>query len=326
LKLAQIRPGFYFSNTEEIMNTYSIALFLHITGALGFFIVLGLEWIGLAQIRSARLPEEARAILETVKRADRLGAASMLTALVTGFYMMLTVWGAAPWLLVMLGSLVLEIALFVAIAVPRMKALEQALSTEKGTISQSFYNLANHPLLWISVRTRVAIVLGFIFLKIVKPDLGWSLLAISIAISLGLASSLPVLPSKRLASFFAIAAVAALGLLAKDVISARTTPLVASPARIQEVQTRPANTQTAGGASNIPTQAPNSSPETALQEGQLLLQERCTQCHSLQKVLQVKRTRTEWKETLAEMESLNVKISDTEKSILLDYLSSVGNP
>ncbi len=29
------------------MDDYSIALFLHIVGALGFFVALGLEWTGL---------------------------------------------------------------------------------------------------------------------------------------------------------------------------------------------------------------------------------------------------------------------------------------
>ncbi len=35
------------------MNSYSISLFFHIAGALGFFTALGLEWTGLRQIRSA---------------------------------------------------------------------------------------------------------------------------------------------------------------------------------------------------------------------------------------------------------------------------------
>ena len=34
------------------MNAYSIALFLHIVGALGFFVALGLEWTGLWQIEA----------------------------------------------------------------------------------------------------------------------------------------------------------------------------------------------------------------------------------------------------------------------------------
>ena len=33
------------------MNYYSIALFLHVVGALGFFVVLGLEWTSLRQLR-----------------------------------------------------------------------------------------------------------------------------------------------------------------------------------------------------------------------------------------------------------------------------------
>lgn len=49
------------------MNIYSIALFLHIVGALVFFVVLSLEWIGLSQIRSAKIREEADAILGIVK-------------------------------------------------------------------------------------------------------------------------------------------------------------------------------------------------------------------------------------------------------------------
>ena len=32
------------------MYSYSIALFFHIVGALGFFLALGLEWAGLWQL------------------------------------------------------------------------------------------------------------------------------------------------------------------------------------------------------------------------------------------------------------------------------------
>ena len=174
------------------MSNYSIALFLHIVGALGFFVVLGLEWIGLSQIRRAILPEEVRAILGVVKRADRRGVVSMLTTIITGIYMLLTVWGWVAWILVVLGALILEIALFVVLTRPRMAAIEQALAIEKGPVSQTFHNLVNNPILWISNQTRVAIILGIVYLKIAKPDLGASLLTIAIAIVLGIASALPV--------------------------------------------------------------------------------------------------------------------------------------
>jgi len=172
------------------MSNYAIALFLHIVGALGFFIVLGLEWIGLLHIRSARLPEEARAILGVVNSTNRLGMISMSATIITGIYMLLTVWGWVPWIIVVLGALILEIVIFVMLSRPRMAAIERALTTEKGSVSQTFHNLVNHPILWMSNQTRVAIILGIVYLKIAKPDLGGSLLTIGIAIILGLGSAL----------------------------------------------------------------------------------------------------------------------------------------
>src|SRR5574341_2433418 len=115
------------------MSNYSIVLFLHIVGALVFFVVLGLEWIGLSQIRSTIVPEEVRAIIGVVKSTNRLGFVSMLTTVITGIYMLLTVWGWVAWILVVLGSLILEIVLFVALTGPRMAAIGPALATEKRT-------------------------------------------------------------------------------------------------------------------------------------------------------------------------------------------------
>ena len=95
------------------------------------------------------------------------------------------------------GALVLVIALSVALTAPRMAAIGRALAAEKAPLSQTFHSLANHPLLWISIQTRVAIALGIVFLKIAKPDWGGSLITIGIAIVLGAASVLPMLRRER---------------------------------------------------------------------------------------------------------------------------------
>ena len=42
------------------MNIFSIALFLHIVGALGVSVALGLEWLGLSQIRKTTWPYSLR--------------------------------------------------------------------------------------------------------------------------------------------------------------------------------------------------------------------------------------------------------------------------
>ncbi len=179
------------------MNAYSIALFLHIVGALGMFVALGLEWTGLWQIRSAMTPQQVGGWMRILKSVRKFGFASMLTAVITGLYMMVTAWGAEAWIIVTVGSLALMIALAQVLTAPRMMAIGRALATEKAPLSQTFYSLAHHPLLWISIQTRVAIALGIIFLKIAKPDWGGSLITIGIAIVLGAASVLPIFRRER---------------------------------------------------------------------------------------------------------------------------------
>src|SRR5215207_5889272 len=112
------------------MSYYSIALFLHIVGALGFFVALGLEWTGLSQLRSATTSEQVRAWLRISKNADRFGMVSMLTILISATYMMATVWDMVAWINVSLGALVLGVVLTFALIGPRMAAIERALTTE----------------------------------------------------------------------------------------------------------------------------------------------------------------------------------------------------
>lgn len=169
------------------MNDYSIALFLHIVGVMGFSVALGLEWTGLWQIQNAILPAQVRGWMGILKGVRRVGFASMLTTVLTGVYMMLTVWGGVAWVIVSLGALVLVIALSLMLTGPQMAAIGRALTT--ASISQTIQSLASHPLLWISIQTRIAIALGIVFLKATKPDWGGSLLAIGVAIVLGIVSA-----------------------------------------------------------------------------------------------------------------------------------------
>ena len=172
------------------MNAESIILFLHIVGAIGIFVALGLEWTGLSQLRSAQSPEQVRVWMGILKSTQGVGFSSMLTTVITGVYMMLTDWGFVPWIYVTIGALILVILLSMLLTRPQMAAIGKAMFVEKGRILKNPPALANHPLLWISIQTRVAIALGIVFLKTAKPELGGSVLAIVIAIALGLTTSL----------------------------------------------------------------------------------------------------------------------------------------
>ncbi len=179
------------------MDPSAIGLFLHIVGGLGLFVSLGLEWTGLAQLRSATLPEQVSTWLSIFKSSHKVSVVSMLTLVLTGLWSMAEEWGITAWIVVALAALVLMIALSVVLTNPRMKAIEQALAVEKKPVSQSFRNLAGQPLLWISIQTRAAIALGIVLVMTSKPDLVLSLLIIGGAIVVGLASAIPVLRRVR---------------------------------------------------------------------------------------------------------------------------------
>jgi hypothetical protein len=179
------------------MDAYSIVLFVHIVGVLGIFVALGLEWTGLRQIRGALVSEQVRTWMGILNSTRKMGFASMGMTVITGIYMMLTDTGLVPWLYVSIGALVLVILLAVMLTGPQMVAIGKDLTIEKGTLSKTFHNLANQPLLWISIQTRVALALGIVFLKITKPELVGSILTIGIAIVLGLASMLHIANRER---------------------------------------------------------------------------------------------------------------------------------
>lgn len=96
------------------------------------------------------------------------------------------------WITVTLVSLFLMIVLVMALTGPRMAAIGRTLAAEKRPVSQTTRILASHPLLWISIQTRVTIALGIVFIMMVKPDFVGSLVIIVVAILLGLTSTLPV--------------------------------------------------------------------------------------------------------------------------------------
>jgi hypothetical protein len=175
------------------MNDYSIALFLHVVGALGFFVALGLEWTSLGHVRRATTVEQVREWMRVPNQMGRVGMIAMVTLLAAGLYMMATAWGGVAWIMVTLGALVLMIVLGMVLTRRRMAAIGRMVSAERGPPSPALRQLLHDPLLVISLQTRVAIALGIVFLMTVKPDLRGSLLAIVIAAMLGLASALPIL-------------------------------------------------------------------------------------------------------------------------------------
>ena len=173
------------------MTDYSLALFLHIVGALGLFVALGLEWTSLLYLQRVTTTEQAREWLRVFGLLRWVGPISLGAILLSGFYMTATTWGGTPWISIGMGAMILIAVLGGALTGPRLMAVGRAAGAESGVLSGAFRQRLHDPLLWTSIQTRIAVALGIVFLMTVKPEMGTALLTMGVALILGLASAWP---------------------------------------------------------------------------------------------------------------------------------------
>jgi hypothetical protein len=178
------------------MTLGTVALYLHILGAMGLVVALGLEWVVVARLRTAETAEQARTWLGLTAVQRRLGPAALAAILIPGLYLAATGWGGAGWIVVGLAALLL-IAAFGAFNGIRLAAIGPALAAETGDLSPERAEQLRDPRFVVSMHARVAIVLGVVFLMTAKPDLLGSLLVVGGALVLGVASALPAWVRQR---------------------------------------------------------------------------------------------------------------------------------
>src|SRR5438093_728147 len=135
------------------MTGYTIALFLHIVGALGMFVALAFEWVAWAGLRRSATVQEARGWLGLLALVRRVGPASLGLILVAGLYMTATVVGWTAWILVALASFVVIAALGGISNGRSLPAIERALQIETGPISDVLRQRMSAPTHAASART-----------------------------------------------------------------------------------------------------------------------------------------------------------------------------
>lgn len=141
------------------MNLYSIALFVHIVGAISLFALLAVEgasfWAGF----SARMVQQA------------LGPVTLLLIVVPGFYMAAQI-GWHGWVAVGLVSYAVIAVLGAGTGVGLMRG---SMSVRAATLS------------WLA---RVGIALGVVFDMTLKPDVVLAAIAVLVAMAAGVAIGL----------------------------------------------------------------------------------------------------------------------------------------
>jgi cytochrome c5 len=75
------------------------------------------------------------------------------------------------------------------------------------------------------------------------------------------------------------------------------------------------------GADQTPAASTGNQPATTTLDGQTLLQERCTVCHSLDRVTSAHKTADQWTTTVERMVGKGAQLDAQEKQTLIDYLA-----
>ena len=169
------------------MTAYTLALFVHITGALALGTTDAIILVGLIAMRRAPTVEQVRLWACFARQAGRLTPLAALLLLVPGAYLVVSAWGwATPWIDVSLGAVVALPLLRSAVLEPRLTAVATgALQATGDPIPASIQRQRLDPLLWGASGVTTGLFLAIVFLMTVKPDLGGALTTVGVALVVG---------------------------------------------------------------------------------------------------------------------------------------------
>jgi Predicted integral membrane protein (DUF2269) len=182
------------------MSIYNIVMFVHVIGAIGYFLSIGISLVILVGLRRAQRVEQVRALIHLNNLSGPFGAGSAVVLLAAGLYLALTAWSLLTgWILVSLISLILIVPTTAVLIAPRRSALVAQLAREApdGALSLALSQHLHDPVLLATLQTVATLLLGIVFLMSTKPELVGSLVVMAVALVLGLLSSLLVSRMRR---------------------------------------------------------------------------------------------------------------------------------
>lgn len=154
-------------------------LFIHVASAMGIFAAAGIEGMVLGQLRRANDDASAGASLAGYRFVQKVGGPSMGLTLLSGLTLAGMYWGwRLGWIDVALASIVLMIIIGSTMT-------GRSLGSLKGAATAAAVQAAV-PTLRKSLLLRVWILAGIVFLMTNKLALWPSVIAIAVALALGL--------------------------------------------------------------------------------------------------------------------------------------------
>lgn len=171
---------------------YTLALFVHVLGVIGFFITVGLVDVSYVRMRRAVTIEQLREWVSAAQFAGKSIVFTSLVVVIPAVYMVIVAWQfTTPWVA---ASLITVIALAILGATVSGRTIERIAAMTKtaspGPIPHELRVALAAPHLWLVEGARMTLLIGIVFLMTVKPDLLGSLLTLTIMLLLGLITGL----------------------------------------------------------------------------------------------------------------------------------------
>lgn len=166
---------------------YSVALFLHICGALGLFAAVGIEVVGVLGFRRADTVDQVRTYARVVKVTEPMFPGFSVVVLGAGIYMTVTQWSfRTPFVIVGLTTLVVMAVLGATVQGRRWQMVGKAADDlPDGPVPASLRRLIDDPVGWSSMGGAVFAVVGVVALMTIKPGLAASVAIATIAYAVG---------------------------------------------------------------------------------------------------------------------------------------------
>ena len=170
------------------MDFYAVILFLHIVAAMGIFVALGLEWFSIVSFRKAAGPADVRVGAGVLRSIPILFGPSGAVMLLTGGYLASKIGSSSlSWVVPSLVALVL-IGAIGGVTGGGLRVIRTIHLEGFGPVPSGMRIVLQDPLLSASLRIRVALALGIVYLMAAKPPLAGSIIVLAVATVAGLAA------------------------------------------------------------------------------------------------------------------------------------------
>jgi hypothetical protein len=169
------------------MSLYEVLRFVHVLGAIGIFVALGIESVSLGRLQREEVPAGVHAWIGLLALPRRMGPIAMVITLGAGVWLMITGWRYQPWIAAAFAGMIMMAVVGGIVSMREMRRLRVALAAESGaTLSDAFREARSSTALIASLRLRIGIGIGIIALMTTKPDGVHSSLVLAAGVLAGL--------------------------------------------------------------------------------------------------------------------------------------------